>query len=146
MEDKVSKVLVVDVRGEDAADAIVWDENGYNCCFNLKYSNKLDKYLYNFSFYAPSLMAAAAVLEASQGIDVKKMKEVVHILMNESHSAFVKAVISEELNIDSEEKLNRIYSKYMAEDEINLLSREVIDYSDSLKIKKHHEVDAEHTL
>ena len=51
----------------------------------------------------------------------KEMKEIIVKLQKENYPAFVKALVSIELGIENEEKLDVLYAKYMKDDRWYLL-------------------------
>ncbi len=52
---------------------------------------------------------------------IKEMKTIIEKLQKDDYRTFVKAVLSIELGIEDEEKLDSIYDKYMKDDSWYLL-------------------------
>ena len=55
-------------------------------------------------------------------MNFSEIKDLINKMMKDNYKEFVKALISIELNIDNEKKLDDIYNQYMEKDEINLIN------------------------
>lgn len=71
----------------------------------------------------------------------REVKETLGILMHDNYADFFKSFISEELNIDNEEILNKLYSEYMNNDNFELLSCDLVEYVQELNGQKHRVED-----
>lgn len=62
-------------------------------------------------------------------MNYKEVRKILEKLQKNNYKDLIKAIISMELNIDDEIFLNKTYDYYMGNDEISLISDEIIKFS-----------------
>lgn len=53
-------------------------------------------------------------------------------MMQENYEDFIKALISIELGIEDKNVLNKVYNKYMENDDVNLIDGNLSDFVDEI--------------
>ena len=64
-----------------------------------------------------------------QFTEIKKQME---FMMQENYEDFIKALISIELGIKDKNVLNKVYNKYMENDDVNLIDGNLSDFVDEI--------------
>lgn len=64
-----------------------------------------------------------------QFTEIKKQME---FMMQENYEDFIKALISIELGIKDKNVLNKVYNKYMENDDVNLIDDNLSDFVDEI--------------
>ena len=57
-----------------------------------------------------------------------KIKKQIEFMMQENYEDFIKALISIELGIEDKNVLNKVYNKYMENDDVNLIDDNLSDF------------------
>ena len=133
----MSDATVVIQLSENRTNAVLWDGRQYFTAFGFNKENE-DSYTWESGEYTSSLITAAALME----LQPREVKETVKIFMHDNYADFFKSFISEELNIDNEEILNKLYNEYMDRDDFELLSCELVEHVQELNSQKHRVEDA----
>ena len=61
-------------------------------------------------------------------MNYKEVKKILEKLQQSNYKDLIKAIVSMELNLDDENLIDEIYNNYMDNDDISLLSEEIINY------------------
>lgn len=61
-------------------------------------------------------------------MNYKEVKKILEKLQQSNYKDLIKAIVSMELNLDDENLIDQIYNNYMDNDDISLLSEEIINY------------------
>lgn len=61
-------------------------------------------------------------------MNYKEVKKILEGLQQNNYKDLIKAIISMELNLDDEILIDEIYNNYMDNDDVSLLSEEIINY------------------
>lgn len=61
-------------------------------------------------------------------MNYKEVRKILEGLQQNNYKDLIKAIISMELNLDNEILIDEIYNNYMDNDDISLLSEEIINY------------------
>ena len=57
-----------------------------------------------------------------------EIKKQIEFMMQENYEDFIKALISIELGIEDKNVLNKVYNKYMENDDVNLIDGNLSDF------------------
>ena len=57
-----------------------------------------------------------------------EIKKQIEFMMQENYEDFIKALISIELGIEDKNVLNKVYNKYMENDDVNLIDDNLSDF------------------
>ena len=68
--------------------------------------------------------------EKRRGINMQftEIKKQIEFMMQENYEDFIKALISIELGIEDKNVLNKVYNKYMENDDVNLIDGNFSDF------------------
>lgn len=61
-----------------------------------------------------------------------EIKKQIEFMMQENYEDFIKALISIELGIEDKNVLNKVYNKYMENDDVNLIDGNLSDFVDEI--------------
>lgn len=61
-----------------------------------------------------------------------EIKKQIEFMMQENYEDFIKALISIELGIEDKNVLNKVYNKYMENDDVNLIDDNLSDFVDEI--------------
>lgn len=61
-----------------------------------------------------------------------EIKKQIEFIMQENYEDFIKALISIELGIEDKNVLNKVYNKYMENDDVNLIDDNLSDFVDEI--------------
>lgn len=61
-----------------------------------------------------------------------EIKKQIEFMMQENYEDFIKALISIELGIENKNVLNKVYNKYMENDDVNFIDDNLSDFVDEI--------------
>lgn len=61
-----------------------------------------------------------------------EIKKQIEFMMQENYEDFIKVLISIELGIEDKNVLNKVYNKYMENDDVNLIDDNLSDFVDEI--------------
>lgn len=61
-----------------------------------------------------------------------EIKKQIEFMMQENYEDFIKALISIELGIENKNVLNKVYNKYMENDDVNFIDDNFSDFVDEI--------------
>ncbi len=61
-----------------------------------------------------------------------EIKKQIEFMMQENYEDFIKALISIELGIEDKNVLNKVYNKYMENDDVNFIDDNLSDFVDEI--------------
>lgn len=61
-----------------------------------------------------------------------EIKKQIEFMMQDNYEDFIKAFISIELGIEDKNILNKVYNKYMENDDVNLIDDNLSDFVDEI--------------
>lgn len=61
-----------------------------------------------------------------------EIKKQIEFMMQENYEDFIKALISIEFGIEDKNVLNKVYNKYMENDDVNLIDDNLSDFVDEI--------------
>ncbi|MDO5714217.1 MAG: single-stranded DNA-binding protein, partial [Tissierellia bacterium] len=130
--------MVIDVdRVKD--QAVLFDGNKFAIVGGIAYNEKENKITWEGAKYADDLNNVSV----AKSQDLKGMKELLSVLMNNNYKEFVKSLVSIEMQIEDETILNETYDRFMDDSEAGLIDERFNYYIDEMEQDKSKDLSNE---